>query len=194
MGWDGSIPTNFKNGRVDKKAELDSRYTWEDNTTKCSVKKSKMVGSEYYAAIEYQNIKKGIKKIIGIVALTRMSDGYLMVKTMEETVGPYYYNCPVDILDLLTPTENEYALKWRRECRKNATKPKISVLEEGSIIAFTVPCDTKYNHKGDVVRLEKRSRNNNKRKSYKWIQLDHFCYWPTKMIPREFTVIKDGAN
>lgn len=194
MGWDGSIPTNFKNGRVDKKAELDSRYTWENDTEKCSVKKSKMVGSEYYAAIEYHNFEKSIYEVIGLVALTRMSDGYLMAKTMEETVGPCYYDCPTDILDLLTPTENEYALKWRKKCRENAIRPKLTDLKAGTIITFVSPFDTKHNRKGDIVQLEKRSQSNHKRKSYKWIHLGQFAYWPAKMIPTEFVILKEGSK
>ena len=37
-------------------------------------------------------------------------------KDMEESEGPYYYNCPERILKLLTPTSNEYALRWRKKC------------------------------------------------------------------------------
>ena len=35
---------------------------------------------------------------------------------MDETMGPYYTNCPARILELLTLTENENALAWRKQC------------------------------------------------------------------------------
>ena len=39
---------------------------------------------------------------------------------MTEGMGPYESNCPVAILDLLTPTDRPYALQWRARCRANA--------------------------------------------------------------------------
>lgn len=38
-------------------------------------------------------------------------------KPMDETMGPYYWDCPKRILDLLSPTDNEVALNWRQSCR-----------------------------------------------------------------------------
>ncbi len=32
-------------------------------------------------------------------------------------MGPYHYDCPASILDLLGPPGNEYAAKWREACR-----------------------------------------------------------------------------
>lgn len=36
---------------------------------------------------------------------------------LSETMGPYHYDCPASILDLLGPPGNEYAAKWREACR-----------------------------------------------------------------------------
>jgi hypothetical protein len=36
---------------------------------------------------------------------------------MSETMGPYNYDCPASILDLLGPPGNEYAANWREACR-----------------------------------------------------------------------------
>ena len=35
-------------------------------------------------------------------------------------MGPYERDCPEPILDLLTPTGHEHALRWRADCRANA--------------------------------------------------------------------------
>ena len=40
----------------------------------------------------------------------------------EVAMGPYYYDCPKGILDLLTPTDNECANDWRRKCREKKEK------------------------------------------------------------------------
>lgn len=37
---------------------------------------------------------------------------------LTETMGPYSYDCPASILDLLGPPGNEYAAHWRENCRQ----------------------------------------------------------------------------
>jgi len=59
---------------------------------------------------------------------------------MTETMGPYQYDCPERILKLLTPTDNEYALKWRERCWENIRKRKSRPrLTEGAVIEFAEP-------------------------------------------------------
>lgn len=36
---------------------------------------------------------------------------------LTETMGPYHYDCPASILDLLGPPGNEHAANWREACR-----------------------------------------------------------------------------
>ena len=36
---------------------------------------------------------------------------------LTETMGPYHYDCPASILDLLGPPGNDYAANWREACR-----------------------------------------------------------------------------
>ncbi len=37
---------------------------------------------------------------------------------LSETMGPYNYDCPASILDLLGPPGNEFAAQWREHCRQ----------------------------------------------------------------------------
>lgn len=37
---------------------------------------------------------------------------------LSENMGPYSYDCPASILDLLGPPANDYAAKWREACRQ----------------------------------------------------------------------------
>src|SRR3546814_10831371 len=38
---------------------------------------------------------------------------------MSENMGPCEADCPAAILELLSPTDHEYALDWRARCRAN---------------------------------------------------------------------------
>lgn len=123
MGWDGVFENDlpYKNGKVDRKAYLDKTFTWDDgNGHSCEVLKSAMVGTTYYAAVKNQ---KG--EIFALIALTAGKRGRndscgLYYKAMDETEGPYNYDCPLPILDMLSPTEHEWAVKWRNGCRERA--------------------------------------------------------------------------
>ena len=60
--------------------------------------------------------------VFALVCLVRYNprdrEGYIFgYKDMAETMGPVESGCPAVILDLLTPTQNAYALDWRARCR-----------------------------------------------------------------------------
>lgn len=134
MGWTTYHASYYKNGKVDRKAECDDLFAKD-----CTVLKSTMKGSTYYCAL-----KTPEGDVVAYVVLTCGQDrsnpyfnfGY---KAMPEIAIPCYYDCPKTILDLLTPTDNEYANKWRAECRKQLAKPKswIKELPLGSKIKWT---------------------------------------------------------
>lgn len=94
---------------------------------------------EAYVALEKRNkINSDDIEVIGVVCLLDYVDGEIGIKVMDETSLPYYFKCPARILRMLTPTENENALGWRKECEnyheKNARK-----MTEGQIIKFAAP-------------------------------------------------------
>lgn len=140
MGWTTYMATNYKaNGSVDAKAEMDKLYNWETENEINKVIKSAMVGSTYYCAVETIHKANGKREVWAGIALTSkstrdgMNFGY---KDMDETAIPYSYNCPTSILNLLTPTDNENANEWRRLCREEKTKPKLSDVPVGSKIKW----------------------------------------------------------
>lgn len=56
------------------------------------------------------------------IALTHWEDGgWYFVKIVEEEAGPFGFAAPPEVLDILTPTTNEYANEWREACRVAAT-------------------------------------------------------------------------
>jgi len=105
------------NGDIDRKAEMDSVVIDEG----FQLIKSALVGVIYYAAIKDNNSNN----VFGFIAITTSDkkNGYNFgYKGIDETMGPFFYNCPISILKLLTPTDNEEAKYWRDMCLKN-TRP-----------------------------------------------------------------------
>ena len=165
MGWtEYHAPASYRNGRhyIDRKAECDKLFNWEDENQKCEVLKSSMVGSTYYAAVRSLNKTNGYERVSAAICLTSTNakDYFnFAYKDMDETCGPYKYDCPKGILDLLSPTENEYANEWRNKCYEELAKKKspdaLSNLPEGSVIKVVLPFDTQRHKTGTEVILTK---------------------------------------
>ena len=76
--------------------------------------------SEFYAAIQ----PNGKQYVVGLVVIMKsyLDQGKREVlwKEMDESVGPNYYGCPKNILDMLSPIESiehaGYAKEWREKC------------------------------------------------------------------------------
>lgn len=74
------------------------------------------------------------EKPLRFIAVYRLSraDGMWGYKDMDESMGPYYYDCPVSYLDQAHEPMNDIAREWRAEVRrlagerkkKNSKKPK----------------------------------------------------------------------
>ena len=133
MGWTEYHATYYKNGKVDRKAECDNLWNKD-----CKVLKSAMKGKIYYCAL--QTPEGDVIGQVVITSGTNRRDPYFNFgyKAMDETDGPYYYDCPKSILNLLTPTDNEYANQWRNECREKAKhKSWIKDLPIGAKVEWT---------------------------------------------------------
>jgi hypothetical protein len=196
MGWLGYRASCYKNGKVDRKAEMDAKYNWEDESRKVEVLKSSMVGSTYYAAVKSFNKTNGYECVTAVVCLTSTNnkDYYnFAYKDMDETCGPYKYDCPKGILDLLTPTENEYANEWRKACYKNLAKKKnpnaLCNLPEGSVIKVVLPFDTQRHKAGTEVTLTKTKWG----RQCKWFTSN--CYFTSglmKSLEGHYEIVKRG--
>jgi len=79
--------------------------------------------------------------VVALVVLTRWrpKDQYNFgYKEMDESMHPYYFDCPAEILDLLTDPINESALEWRKRCRENLAKQQAQV-PKGTVVRFGAP-------------------------------------------------------
>lgn len=210
MGWTSYHATHYKNGRIDRKTECDAYFMEGLNRGYYDVLKSSMVGSVYYAAVKplkryskddvgnniIVDIPINEQQVFGAIFLTSTdSKDYFnfSYKDMDETVGPYCYDCPKGILDLLTPTDSVWANNWRAKCRERLEKKKnpnaLSKLPEGSVIKVVLPFDTQRHKEGDEVTLTKIRWG----KRCKWFAGN--CYFTQglmKQLEEHYEVIKRG--
>lgn len=72
----------------------------------------------------YAAMRKG-DEVWGLVILVTYPKNdweNIRFKYVSEEMGPVESQCPVRILDLLTPTDSKYAQEWRDRCYANARK------------------------------------------------------------------------
>lgn len=141
MGWTYQAAKFYKeNGTIDRKAECDGILNYENDARKWEVLKSAMKGGTYYAAVRLTDKTNGTSKVFAAVFLTHtaMRDYYNFgYKDMDETYGPCESECPKGILDMLSETDNKYALEWRARCRENLKSRKtLSSVRIGQVIEF----------------------------------------------------------
>lgn len=100
---------------------------------KVEVVKSKSVGSAIYMAVRrYPGGSVG-----AVVALVRhyRKSSEVEVKIMDEREGPYYYDCPPDVMSALSPSDDPVVNEWRMKCMDRAYK-KASPLMPNDKIEF----------------------------------------------------------
>ena len=120
MGW---LYMRSLEGHATPKAYLDAQFTYDRDTGRSRVLASSVVGRRtYYAAVEWISAGTEAREVWGLVCLVRHNPGdreglVFGYKDMSESMGPCESDCPARILDLLTATENTYALAWRERCR-----------------------------------------------------------------------------
>lgn len=193
MGWTSYHAEYYKRGTVDRKAECDAYFMEGLNAGHFKVEKSVLIGSTYYAAVRtllrhvgtdeqgnsiYQPVPKQEQKVWAVVFLTstNMRDFYnFSYKDMDETCGPGQVDCPVSILNLLTPTEHEVARQWRGQCREYAEQTKaLGNLPLGAEISVE--------HNGIQYTLEKCIPMG--RKHPMWVDWSKNCYLTKQRIVR----------
>lgn len=204
MGWtEYSAKHFYSNGTVNRKAECDAYFVDSLNRGHYEIVKSAMRGSVYYGAIKplkraikgvggsvvkdangwvvYEEIPENEREVFGVVVLTYVNKknqfGY---KVISESMGPFYYDCPKSVLDVLTATDSKDAQEWRRKCYDNLDKPSISKLPIGTEIQF--------DYNGATVTLRKSAPRYQFKTPF-WMNDANCTYFSKKRIPRDFKII-----
>lgn len=134
MGWSFSYGSPNPN----MKTEMDRLHNWAEGGTVRRVLRSAMVGSTYYAAVEVSKPDTPTR-VFASVCLTKKARNEWGYKGMDEGMGPNEARCPATILNLLSPTEHEYALAWRQRCREHIEWKKARakvVFKPGMVIEY----------------------------------------------------------
>lgn len=153
-------------GHETPKAYLDAQFTYDRDTPEggkgLRVLDSAVVGMRtYYAAAEVTVNGEG-REVIAIVCLVHWNPRdargeHFGFKDMDETMGPCEDDCPERILKLLTPTDNETALQWRRRCLANL-RLRARPMTEGMRIRFANPIAFTDGYSGTEFVVAKRGR------------------------------------
>ena len=77
-----------------------------------TIVKDALVDNVYYAAMKDSKTQE----IWALIVLTDIDNGEFGYKDMSEDMYPYYFDCPIEILRLLSPTDCENAIEWRKHC------------------------------------------------------------------------------
>lgn len=154
----GSVSTNRERGLTTR--QFMERELPTTLTVNGKILASAMVGSVFYAAVQNNEDAPSYPgETWALVVLTHRSSGYFnfTYKDMDEGMGPAEAECPDKILDLLSPTEDKYALEWRAACREhNARVAASRKVQRGDTVVFPRAFDFTGNYRSDTFTyLEK---------------------------------------
>lgn len=136
MGWTSFADNGLSTGEIcTREYECDN-----PGVVKFSVVDQSTRGSVWYAIGRIDRPNEP-PVFYGLVWLTSRRGGQFGYKDMDETCGPYYWDCParlLDQLDKLAPNPGQSAIDWRAKCRaklaaKRKPKPKLA---PGQIVTF----------------------------------------------------------
>lgn len=123
MGWSFACDTYFK--RADQIAKFRGDKFFSEGY---KLVDSRVVGNHFWGLVE--TVATGEKTIwLGLMqgGGRTMGWGY---KSMDEQSGPYYYDCPLSLLDKASQLEdtdrNRHAIPWRAKVREYHAKKKLS--------------------------------------------------------------------
>lgn len=122
MGWISTSVSGKFNTEQFLKAELERS---SDPEVEYIVLEHCMIGSVLYAAVEqvrYPDLPEAQSHVFAVVVNTLRIGSELSWKCIEESMGPYHYDCPTSIIDRLGEPTTGYAQTWRDNCRKRALR------------------------------------------------------------------------
>ena len=195
MGWT-FYHVDAWNGKIDRKAECDALYTWNNEQTgdSCRVLKSSMVGSTWYGACERTrpNEKPYVFAGVCLTSVDRRAGFDFGYKDMDESEGPCERECPVSILNLLSHRDDEWALEWRTACRDNAAKKAAAKKDPNNLQNLPLGAKITVQKRGQDIVLEKGRISN--RKNPVWISRAENVYYPLSHIKRYGYIIGASAQ
>jgi len=154
MGWDSTylhMNESVEDAML-KEYEGYKRHNWDV----LAWNKAKDGGyTIYYAAIKDNDTDE----VFALITLTQRRGAELFRKELGENDGPMYFGANAKVLDLLTPTDKEFANAWRDNCRNAAlTKTTTRKVTNGDLIEFDDPITFRNGNEFKVLKFEGYSR------------------------------------
>ena len=112
----------------DSRQELVGHLIDPQQYSAAKILKYRLVGNHLWMALKNKGYSQEPWASVSL-ALIASEQGEWGYKDMGESSGPSYYDCPMSIIKLVESTEggeppNEYASRWRAECRHYAARKK----------------------------------------------------------------------
>jgi hypothetical protein len=126
MGWYGTYERVAQTTEAVKKHLVGEGYRIVDGALIGNARS----GYAFYAAVTGNNKETGNRDFtFGMVFLCEFKGNEFAYKPMDEFMGPFYYDCPKKILQLLSPLNElpdfkyESQYDWRRKCSERCGLP-----------------------------------------------------------------------
>jgi len=123
------------------KAWFLSYLTWNSETHDYLTLDIAKVGGKLYGKVERTERATGERDVFIVIAVVSVYGSdceNFSYKTMDETEGPFVYDCPLRLIDGLPEPASKYARDWRESVRRyHATKPRQTKV--GDRIKFDSP-------------------------------------------------------
>ena len=180
MGWTWYRASEYtKSGKVSPSREIRKEtrrhlFDYQEILAEAFVK------GVYYAAIR-DNRTNEVWALVCLTGTTTTDYYNFGYKDMDESMGPYNYDCPDRILDLLTKTDSESANEWREKCREsNSRGDSFKSLPDGAMAKWKCPPHMSGLEEGRVYTIRKGRQNAWKKRSpWVWhIEGTRWCVKP----------------
>jgi len=66
-------------------------------------------------------------QVCASVTLANRKNGQIATKDIWEDSGPFHFDCPKKVFELLTPTKNQFAQEWREKVKNYYAQPKLEI-------------------------------------------------------------------
>lgn len=156
MGWD----SEHKPEGVTVKQFIRAKLNYEDDKQKRTVLKDAAKFGNYFAQVESINKATGARSVWAMVVevtLTPSDYHNITYKYVDESMGPYTVDCPLNILDGLDPPENDYSAQWRERVRAfHASKKQLP--KDGQWVQFNRPIKFSDGKHRAVFQCRKQNR------------------------------------
>lgn len=194
MGWTWYHASEYtKSGRVSPSREI--RKAIKDGIgERQHVITDAFVKGVYYAAV-LDECDGTVWCCICMTSTTTTDYFNFGYKDMDEFMGPYNYDCPDRILDLLSPTDSEWANEWRRKCRENNRKGDgFKALPDGARAKWKCPPRMSGLDEGRIYTIRKGKQNAWKKRSpWVWhIEGTRWCLKPS-LVGDDYELIGGAA-